>query len=230
MPRQPRPIVPGIPLHIIQRGNNRLNCFFTDSDYLVFADLLQQAAAGAGCRLHAYVMMTNHVHMLVTPSHRAGPAGMMKALGERYVRYVNRRHQRTGTLWEGRYRSCLVDSERYLLVCQRYIELNPVRAHIVAQPADYPWSSYRANAHGAPDSLLTRHDIYLQLGADAAAREIAYRALFQEVLPVKLINHVRRAINGHSALGNKHFADEMARMLGRHVVPQEDGPRRKQSL
>src|SRR4051794_27355734 len=126
MSRQPRAVAPQIPLHIIQRGNNRQRCFFGEGDYLIFLNFLKHAALGAECQVHAYVLMTNHVHLLVTPATVRGPAHMMKTLGERYVQYVNRRYERTGSLWEGRYRSCLVQEDAYLLACQRYIELNPV--------------------------------------------------------------------------------------------------------
>ncbi|MDB5936693.1 MAG: transposase, partial [Massilia sp.] len=148
MARAPRPVLPDVPLHITQRGNNRLNCFFGEIDYLVYLELLRAAAQDASCDLHAYVLMTNHVHLLITPKDERGPASLMKSLGERYVQYVNRRYARTGTLWEGRYHSCLVQSERYLMVCQRYIELNPVRAMLADNPARYQWSSFLCNAYG----------------------------------------------------------------------------------
>jgi putative transposase len=207
----------------MQRGNNRLRCFFGDSDYLVFLDLLKNCALTAGCRVHAYVMMSNHVHLLVTPGTAGAPAAMMKALGQRYVQYVNRRYCRTGSLWEGRYRSCLVQHERYLLTCQRYIELNPVRAQMVTHPADYRWSSYRANAHGEASEVITPHPVYAALGGHIVAREIAYRELFNAALPTGVLNKVRRATNGNFALGNKGFIDEMAKTLGRTVSPRTGG-------
>ena len=228
MPRQPRPIVPNVPIHIIQRGNNRLKCFFSDVDYLVYLDLLRNAAHRAECRLHAYVLMTNHVHLLISPTQRNGPATLMKALGGRYVQYVNRRYFRTGTLWEGRYRSCLVECERYLLVCHRYIELNPVRAQMVSHPASYAWSSYRCNAHGDRSLLISPHDLYARLGPDPAAREIAYRALFETDLAPTTIDKVRRATNANLALGNKDFTDEITKLLGRAVTAQKSGRPSKQ--
>lgn len=230
MPRQPRPIIPEVPIHITQRGNNRLQCFFADADFLVYLDLLRIAAQRAGCDVHAYVLMTNHIHLLVTSKHQYGPASMMKALGERYVQYVNRRYARTGTLWEGRYRSCLVQRERYLMVCQRYIELNPVRAQMVAHPADYPWSSYRRNAHGEGSALITPHYLYSNLGADPYSRECAYRALFSDSITIRTINKLRRATNANLALGNKKFTEEMALLLGRPLSAQQGGRPKKDQL
>jgi putative transposase len=223
MPRLPRLVAPQVPLHIVHRGNNRQRCFFGESDYLFYLELLKQAAGRADCQVHAYVLMTNHVHLLVTPATADGPGNMMKALGERYVRYVNRRYARTGSLWDGRFRSCLVQEDAYLLACQRYIELNPVRAKIVAHPFQYPWSSYRRNAHGQPNSVITPHPIYCALAQRPAARESSYRHLFTSALPTRVLNKVRRATNGNYALGNKAFSDQLAELLGRAVVPRQGG-------
>jgi putative transposase len=228
MARQPRAVAPNIPLHITQRGNNRLRCFFGESDYHAYLDFLKQAALRAECEVHAYVLMSNHVHLLVTPATAKGPASMMKNLGERYVQYVNRRYERTGTLWEGRFRSCLVQEDSYLLACQRYIELNPVRAQMVSHPYEYPWSSYRRNAHGETNHLITPHAIYGELAPRPTACESAYRHLFTSALPTRVLNKVRRATNGNYALGSKAFADELAELLGRAMVPRQGGrpPRR----
>jgi putative transposase len=223
MPRRPRLVLPEVPLHIIQRGNNRTRCFFNDVDYLVYLDLLKLSALDAQCQVHAYVLMSNHVHLLVTPGTATSPAMMMKALGQRYVQYVNRRYCRTGSLWEGRYRSSLVEHERYLLICHRYIELNPVRAQMVVHPANYQWSSYRSNAHGVANDVIVPHQVYQQLALHPAAREIAYRQLFESALPTKTLNKVRRAANGNFALGDKAFTDAMAKVLGRKVTPQQRG-------
>ena len=143
MPRRPRVVLPHIPLHLIQRGNNRQVCFVADEDYRFYLEWLKEFAGKTGCRVHAYVLMTNHVHLLISADRGESPGVLMKALGQRYVQYFNRTYRRSGTLWEGRYRSCLTQAEDYLLACQRYIELNPVRAGMVEHPADYPWSSYR---------------------------------------------------------------------------------------
>jgi putative transposase len=230
MPRHPRPIIPNVPVHITQRGNNRLPCFFSDVDYLVYLSLADTAARKSGCQIHAYALMTNHVHMLVSAKDKGGPASLMKSLGERYVQYVNRRYARSGTLWEGRYRSCLVQQERYLMVCHRYIELNPVRAGIVREPALYAWSSYRRNAHGQRSDLVTPHALYDDLGEDPVSRERAYRALFDERLTVGTLDKVRRATHGNFALGNKKFTENMAKLLGRPITPRESGRPKKQLI
>jgi putative transposase len=167
--------------------------------------------------------MSNHVHLLVTPAGASSSAELMKGLGERYVRYVNRRYCRTGSLWEGRYKSSLVEHARYLLTCQRYIELNPVRAQMVAHPAHYQWSSYRTNAHGEPSDLITPHTVYAALAHQPVAREKAYRDLFDTPLATKTINKVRRAVNGNFALGDKAFTSALATTLGRRVVPGQGG-------
>lgn len=218
MARPPRPVVPGVPLHITQRGNNRLSCFFADTDYLVYLDLLGTAASDAGCDVHAYVLMTNHVHLLVSPKDARGPSLLMKALGERYVQYFNRRHARTGTVWEGRYRSCLVQSDRYLMVCQRYIELNPVRALMVNHPGEYQWSSFRRNAHGEENLLIAPHELYGQLGNDAGSREAAYLALFRNPLSENALLEVRLATHHNRLLGTQQFKEEMCRLLGRPLA------------
>jgi putative transposase len=214
-------------MHIIQRGNNRARCFYTDADYLVYLAMLGQRAEETNCAVHAYVLMTNHVHLLVSPCNEGSASALMQKLGQSYVQYVNRRHRRTGTLWEGRFRSCLVGDARYFLTCQRYIELNPVRAGIVAIPASYAWSSYRANALGHDCELITPHTAYNSLGDEAPARASAYRALFDSELPVTLVNEIRRASNGNLALGNERFLDATAKALGRDVRAGRPGRPRK---
>jgi len=146
MARKPRVFLQGVAQHVVQRGNNREPCFFAEADYQFYLECLAESATKYACQLHAYVLMTNHVHLLVTPENESSLSGMMQSLGRRYVRYVNHTYKRTGTLWEGRYKSSLVQSENYLLTCSRYIELNPVRANMVETPAEYRWSSYGHNA------------------------------------------------------------------------------------
>ena len=165
MPRRTRIHIDGLPLHIVQRGHNRASCFFDDQDRFAYLGWLQEALARERCRLHAYVLMTNHVHLLLTPEDADRVPQVLISVGRRYVQYVNHNYGRTGTLWDGRYKSSLVQAETYLLFCQRYVESNPVRAGMVADPGQYRWSSYRANALGVPDSLLTAHPLYLALGA-----------------------------------------------------------------
>lgn len=223
MPRRARVVLPNVPLHLIQRGNNRQVCFVADEDFRVYLDWLHEYAGKTGCRVHAYVLMTNHVHLLVSAGQEDAPGALMKALGQRYVQYFNRTYRRSGTLWEGRYRSCLTQAEDYLLACQRYIELNPVRARMVEHPAEYRWSSYRANAQGEASSLLDPHAVYLALGATPEARQASYRELFRYELEPGLVDEIRRATNGNFALGNARFSAEVAAMLGRRVTPRQAG-------
>ena len=223
MPRRARLMLPNIPVHIIQRGNNRQACFYADEDYQFYLEWLRTSAKRNGCDIHAYVLMTNHVHLLVSASDGAGPGAMMKALGQRYVQYVNRTYRRSGTLWEGRFRSCLTQEDAYLLACQRYIELNPVRAGIVTHPAEYPWSSYRANAQGEASELLVQHSLYQALGRSPEVQQLAYRELFRYELDPGIVDAIRQATNGNFALGNSRFSEEISRVLGRRVVPGVPG-------
>jgi len=173
------PEIPGHPLHVIQRGRLRSACFFGEEDCVAYLGWLGEYAASFGCSLHAYVLMGNHVHLLLTPSRAAGVAGLMRSLNERYAGYVADAHHRDGPLWEDRYEAFSVHVGRYLLSCMRYIELNPVRARVVERPGQYRWSSFRANALGDVDAMLTPHAHYCALGRDAGTRQTAYRALFQ---------------------------------------------------
>ena len=223
MPRRARVVLPGVALHLVQRGNNRTACFFAPEDYRFYLDNLAEMAFKHGCAIHAYCLMTNHVHLLLTPKDGHGPGRLMKALGQRYVQYVNRNYRRSGTLWEGRYRSCILQDEIYLLTCHRYIELNPVRAAMVAHPGEYPWSSYQANGQGDSDSFLTPHDIYMRLGSSAAERQGAYRELFRAELPSGLVDEIRQATNGNFAMGDGRFLDEIEAALGRRVVKGKPG-------
>ena len=223
MPRRARLSLPGIPWHIIQRGNNRSACFYAEEDYRRYLDTLREQAGKFGCTVHAYVLMTNHVHLLLTPARENSAGLLMKHLGQRYVQYVNRSYRRSGTLWEGRFRSCLTQSEEYVLACYRYIELNPVRAHMVRHPRDYRWSSYRVNAEGAADPLITAHAEYLRLGRTEPERHAAYRQLFQAHLDPERINEIRQATNGNCALGNERFKDQIGRMLKQRVTPGRSG-------
>jgi putative transposase len=229
MPRRPRVVLPGVPLHLIQRGNNRQACFFTDDDYRFYLEWLQTYARDAGCAVHAHVLMTNHVHLLLTPSTAESTGELMKRLGQRYVQYVNRTYRRSGTLWEGRFRSCLTQEESYVLGCYRYIELNPVRAGMVAHPGDYRWSSYRANAQGEACSGLRPHDCYLALGTDKGGRQAAYRELFRYRLDPGLVDEIRAATNGNYALGSPRFEEQVARAVGRRVVRRRSGRPKKQA-
>ena len=201
MPRPRRLVLPSVPLHVIQRGNNRISCFTCRSDYLVYLDILRECAYDCGCALHAYVLMTNHVHLLLSPDDEHGASVLMRRLGQRYVQYFNRRHTRTGTLWEGRFRSCLVLDDQYFLACQRYIELNPVRARMVKKPEHYPWSSYQTNALGHDSPLVKPHLAYLRLHHETSTRQAVYRQLCEDALSDQLISEIRVASNGNRPLG-----------------------------
>lgn len=227
MPRRPRLCLPGTALHLIQRGNNRSACFFAEDDYLFYLHHLEELARRFDCAVHAYVLMTNHVHLLLTPAAAEGASVLMKHLSQRYVQYINRSYRRSGTLWEGRFRSCLTQSERYVLACYRYIELNPVRAGMVQHPADYRWSSYRANALGSMEALVAPHEQYLRLGADEAGRLAAYRSLVAETLDPSLTGEIRRATNGNVGLGNQRFQQQIEQTLGRRAAPASPGRPRK---
>ena len=217
----------GLPLHLIQRGNNRSACFRSDSDYLVYLNHLQELAGKFNCAVHAYVLMTNHVHLLVTPACADGPSLMMKHLGQRYVQYFNRKYERSGTLWEGRFRSSIVQEQNYLLRCYRYIEMNPVRAGIVCHPAGYPWSSYRVNAEGASSCLLRPHDEYVALAQEQTERLAAYRSMFNSELATEELDEIRAAANSGYVLGSDRFKAEVTLKLGRRVGPGASGrPRR----
>lgn len=184
---------------------------------------MREYAERCGCRVHAYVLMTNHVHLLLSADSAGGVGALMKALGQRYVQYVNRTYRRSGTLWEGRFRSCLTRDETYLLACQRYIELNPVRAAMVAHPAEYRWSSYRANAQGEVDAVVQPHALYRALGGDASERQGAYRELFRFQLDPGHVDEIRAACNGNFALGDARFAEQVAAALGRRAVAGKAG-------
>ena len=228
MPRRSRITAAEVPVHIIQRGNNRGACFFADADYELYLTQLQLLAAQFDCAVHAYCLMTNHVHLLLTPRQADGSALLMKHLGQRYVQHVNRSYRRSGTLWEGRFRSCLVDSEHYLLACYRTIELNPHRAGMVSHPRIYRWSSYRINAEGKASDLIKPHDQYVQLGRGAQQRREAYRALFRDALDAAIVNDIRTATDGGFVLGAARYRDKIAAKLGRRVTRGQPGrPSRK---
>lgn len=223
MARLGRYFLPDQPLHVIQRGNDRKAIFFTAADREAYLGWLAAAAVEYGCAIHAYVLMTNHVHLLLTPERARSLPGMMQSLGRRYVRYINAGRKRSGTLWEGRYRAAPIDSEAYLLACCRYIELNPVRAGMVDQPRQHHWSSYGANALGRPDPLVRQHALYRALGSNAAERQAAYRALFRERLGDDFIDDLRSATNGGWALGDAAFRRRVAKAAKRRAEPLPRG-------
>ena len=205
MARLPRLDLPGCPQHVIQRGVNRAPCFHCDADRHRYLDALMEASRKFGCDTHAYVLMTNHVHLLVTGRTPGAVSAMMHSLGRRYVRNFNKVHARTGTLFEGRFRSSLVDTDSYLFTCYRYIELNPVRGGLVADPGAYRWSSHRHNALGADNPLICEHAEYQGLGSTPAERRRAYRELFRQELPESEIAAIRTHANKDCALGSAEF-------------------------
>jgi len=223
MTRQLRLDLAAYPQHVVQRGNNRGRIFGGDEDRRYFRKLLASAAAKYGVAIHAYVLMGNHVHLLATPSRDGGVGRLMQSVGVRYVHWFNRRYGRTGTLWEGRYRASVVDADRYLLACHRYIELNPVRAALVARPGEYRWSSHRANAVGAPDALLEEHAVYLALGDTPARRRAAYRELFEQPVAWFALARIRHCTEQGWALGDGRFLDRLNALGARRAEPLPRG-------
>lgn len=222
MPRRPRVHLDGVPLHIVQRGHNREACFFCEDDYFSYLHWLGEALTENECSLHAYVLMTNHVHLLLTPKKAEAVPKLLISIGRRYVQYINRTYKRTGTLWDSRYKSSLIQAETYLLNCQRYIELNPVRAAMVQDPVHYRWSSYHANALGRSDSRIKQHDLYLALGRSAEERQRAYRDLFRAELDRDAIDDIRLAMNQNQPIGDGRFHMQIENMIG---APREARPR-----
>jgi len=229
MARLPRLTAPGLPHHLIQRGNNRQSIFVDEVDCVRYLEDLSAVATVHGLAIHAYVLMPNHVHLLATPAGRDTLPRLMQALGRRYVRRFNSRHRRTGTLWEGRYRSTVVETDRYLLACMRYIELNPVRAGLVDQPAAYRWSSHRHQLGQAVDPLITEHAVYWSLGNTPFERQLSYRRFFEQEPDEKEISTIRNATHRGWALGDGGFIEEIAIKLGRRAVPIRVGRPRKET-
>lgn len=219
MPRLPRFNLADVPQHVVQRGNNRCACFFREEDCALYLRWLGDSAALHGVAIHAYVLMTNHVHLLATPAVPDAVSAMMQALGRRYVGYINRVHHRSGTLWEGRFKACVVDTERYVLTVYRYIELNPVRAGIVSNPVAYRWSSHAANAGLRSDRLLTPHPCYRALGAERSDRAMRYRALCAEVIDADELEELRTMSRKELAFGGDRFKDEVEAAAARRTRP-----------
>ena len=223
MARLPRLTLPGYPHHIIQRGNNRQPIFVTTQDYQTLLALLAENAVKFGVALHAYVLMSNHFHLLATPQTAEGLPQMMQAVGRRYVRYFNDTQKRSGTLWEGRYKSTVIQSERYLLACMAYIDLNPVRAGMVAQAGQYPWSSHAHYIGQRIDKLITPHPLYWELGNTPFAREAAYAELVQSgINPVQQTALTDSALSGW-ALGEPDFVADLQKRTERRVSKASAG-------
>jgi len=217
MPRKPRFYLPGAPVHAVQRGHNRSAVFFDDLDYLEYLSCLKRAADDCGCKIHAYVLMTNHVHLLMTPECADSLGRLFQCMGRHYVRYVNETYHRHGSLWEGRYKCNVIESEAYLLSCMRYIELNPVRAGMVNHPAEYRWSSYAANALGVSNALLTVQAEYANLGSCPTDRQAVYRGLFDGDTDADELALLRGSLQTGTPLGGRKFKTEIEAALGLKV-------------
>ena len=219
MPRKPRFIIPGVPLHIVQRGHNSTAVFFEDEDYLAYLDWLKQAALRYGCHVHAYVLMSNHIHILATPADNESVTRMMQYVGRYYVPYINHKYGRSGSLWEGRYKACLLQEEAYLLRCMRYIELNPVRSGVTGSVLDYRWSSHHRNGYGIGlcDELLSPHLIYQELGVDETSRQAAYLVSFDSAESGEALSKINACWQSGTPLGDSRFTAEIESILGQKV-------------
>lgn len=217
MPRKPRFYLPRVPAHLVQRGNDRQPVFFDEQDYRHYLRWLEDGARRHGCQVHAYVLMTNHVHLLVTPSKKESISRMIQYVGRHYVTYINKEYGRTGTLWEGRHKGSVISSVEYFLACSRYIELNPVRAGMVEHPRDYVWSSYRGNALSHDDRLLTPHPLYCALGQNATERQRNYRELFRAALNPEQVHDIRTSVQTGTPLGNDRFKQQIEQRLQQRV-------------
>ena len=228
MPRGPRPVVPNIPHHVIHRGNNRQQIFYSDKDYSFLVKTIREAKRQFNCMIYGYCFMPNHIHIIVQPSDMDSLSKMLKLVAGRYTRYVNKTYKRTGTLWEGRFKSSPIEQERYLLGCIRYIEMNPVKAKVVKDPEEYRWSSYRKRAFGEDDPILDLDTYYLELGETLQERAEAYRKWFKESILEDEMNHIRKGIRNAIPIGSKDFINNLSQILGRNVVFRERGrPRRE---
>ena len=223
MARLPRLTVPDYPHHIIQCGNNRQGIFTSSADYLMLLTLLDENARKFGVALHAYVLMSNHFHLLATPSTDQGLPQMMQAVGRRYVRYFNDSQARTGTLWEGRYRSTLIEAAHYLLPCMVYIDLNPVRAGLVKDAGDYPWSSYGGHVGRQSDKLVTPHPLYWALGNTPFAREAAYVELVRAGTPLEQQEALTQSALSGWVLGNDNFVADLQKRTERRLTKNQPG-------
>lgn len=227
MPRRARLRLAGMPFHVVQRGHNKSACFLSDQDRFRYLDEITLLARTHAVSVHAYVLMTNHVHLLATPAESDGLSTLMRFLGLRYVSYFNRTHGRTGSLWEGRPFVCLVDADSYLLTCHRYIEQNPVRAGMVTRPGDYRWSSFRANAWGEPDALIQPHPLVGSLGGTLEERCASYRELFKGELQAPELAELRQVTRGGFALGSPEFKQRVSTALQLRVARLGSGRRKK---
>lgn len=222
MARLPRLVIPNQPHHIIQRGNDRQTIFRDNTDFQTFLDWLRDAAKLYQVSIHAYVLMSNHLHLLATPNDEAGLAKMMQWVGRHYVPYFNLKYQRSGTLWQGRFKTSIIDSERYFMVCSRYIELNPVRAGIAHNPVEYHWSSYQHHIGLRADPLITDHALYWALGNTPFEREASYKALTEQGLSTMELEQMRNSFKGW-VIGSDQFKAQLEKQSLRRVTPAPKG-------
>jgi putative transposase len=223
MPRKSRFYLPHIPAHVMQRGHNREPVFFEAQDYLEYLKILKRVSDACHCAIHAYVLMTNHIHLLLTPAAGDAISRLFQECGRQYVGYINHTYCRRGTLWEGRHKGIIVESTAYLLTCMRYIERNPVRAGIVARPADYRWSSYAANALGEDNCIISPHDEYVHLGQTLLQRREAYRALCAAELTAEALGRIRNCTQSGTPMGSERFKEQIEKTLRRKVGGEKRG-------
>ena len=230
MARLSRIVIPNQPLHIIHRGNNRQDIFKSEDDMLRIKEDIKHSLSKSDCSLHAYVIMTNHLHLLITPKSKEQLAIFMQSMVNRYVRYFNAIHHRTGTIWEGRFKSCLVDSEHYLFTLYKYIEMNPIKANMVKSIADYQWSSYRHNALGYTDSLITEHPLYKDLGTDKKQQCESYKEMFEQLHTTKQDSRITEATMRGEVLGSDGFHSKISMLISRSTKLTAHGGDRKSEI
>jgi len=214
MPRKRRFYQPGVPAHVFQRGHNQQPVFFGDADYLAYLRFLKTSADALECQVHAYVLMTNHVHLLITPKAENDISLLFQNIGRHFVSHINKTYQRRGSLWEGRHKGNILESEAYFLACMRYIEMNPVRAGMVDHPAQYRWSSYVANSQGIDNAVIQPHELYMSLGKTAETRQLAYRELFATLTQLDELELIRTSLHSGTPLGNNHFKQQIESVAG----------------
>ncbi|GAC1406381.1 MAG: transposase [Burkholderiaceae bacterium] len=229
MARLSRLIIPNAPHHVMQRGAARQAVFHDADDFRTFLHYLKDAAKQFKLAIHAYVLMSDHIHLLVSPADLTGLARTMQWIGRHYVPYFNQKYGSIGTIWQGRYKAAVIDSERYFLVCSQYIELNPVRAGVTDQPADYPWSSYRHHVGIAPDPLISEHAVYWALGNTPFAREAAYRHLSDQEMSTEVMAAITDSTLKGWAIGTEEFKSSLEKQANMRVRPSKAGRPRKLS-
>jgi len=219
MARRPRLFIANVPCHIVQRGNNKIPIFLTGGDYLFFLEVLQEAKIKHPCFIHSYCLMTNHFHLLIEPTKEVNNVSLLiKLLGAKYVRYINTKYKRSGTLWEGRFKSSLIDRELYFLSCLRYVEMNPVRAGLVSSPELYRWSSYRVRAFGEKNPIVDIDPWYDSLGCNSAERQVKYRQFFQSLMPESTLELLREMINKNGIAGSISFKAQIEQLTHQEII------------